>query len=74
MSRSTHVSNWLAGVDHTWGRRRGTEVDDLEWVRWQLDRLASARLLGPLNPELEDEYESLAHTECLLMLAERAFS
>lgn len=46
-------------------------MNDLEWVRWQLDRLASARLLGPLNPELEAEYETLAELECMLMLAER---
>jgi len=44
-------------------------VDDLERVRWQLDRLASARLLGPLNPELEAEYETLADREYVLMLA-----
>ena len=46
-------------------------MNDLQWVRWQLDRLASARLLGPLNPELETEYETLAELECVLMLAEQ---
>ena len=38
-------------------------MDDLNWVRWRLDRLAAARLLGPLATELETDYQFLALIE-----------
>jgi hypothetical protein len=34
-------------------------VNELDWVRWQLDRLACTRLMGRLAPELEATYERL---------------
>ena len=49
-------------------------MDDLEWVRWRLDRLVSARLLGPLNAELEAEYDYLSARERLLMLSEEPWA
>ena len=43
-------------------------MDDLDWVRWRLDRLAAARLLGPLATELETDYQFLALVEHELVL------
>ena len=43
--------------------------DELAWVRWQLDRLAAARLTGA-ERELEDGYERLCRRERMLMQAE----
>jgi hypothetical protein len=46
----------------------GCDVDDLKWVRWRLDRLAAARLLGPLAAELEADYQFFVVMEHELML------
>ena len=48
-------------------------MDELEWVRWQLDRLAWARLID-WSPELEDDYERLARRERRLMQMENRAS
>ena len=50
------------------GSEKRCDVDELDWIRWQLDRLAAARLLGPLAPEAEAEYEFLSLVEHDLML------
>ena len=42
-------------------------LGELEWIRWQLDRLAAARLGGRLDPAREDEYERLCERERELM-------
>jgi hypothetical protein len=44
--------------------------DELDWVRWQLDRLAAARLLGGLAPPLAAEYERLVRREWRLIQAD----
>jgi len=49
-------------------------VDDLNWVRWRLDRLAAARLLGPLTTELETDYQFLALLEHELVLEQHGRS
>jgi hypothetical protein len=46
-------------------------VEELERVRWQLDRLAAARLVGWPAEALEEEYERLAREERRLMLIEK---
>ena len=45
-------------------------LSELDRVRWQLDRLAAARLTGTLDAELENEYERLCRRERSLMQAE----
>lgn len=45
-------------------------TDELDWVRWQLERLAAARLGGHLYRRLEEEYERLCRRERALMQAE----
>ena len=52
------------------GEKGGVMLGELDWVRWQLDRLAAARLTGTLDPDLEDEYERLCRRERALMQAE----
>jgi len=47
-------------------------VVDLDWVRWRLDRLAAARLLGPLPPDMENDYAFLALIERQLMAEQPA--
>ena len=44
--------------------------DDLEWIRWRLDRLSWLRMMGTLDEKLEDEYELLARRERQLMQAD----
>src|SRR5581483_4479960 len=45
-------------------------LGELEWIRWKLDRLAAARLLGGLSAQLENEYDELSCRERQLMQAE----
>ena len=44
-------------------------VDELDWVRRQLDNLAMTRLMSRLDRRLEAEYERLARRECDLVAA-----
>ena len=43
-------------------------LEELDWVRWQLDRIAAARLGARLDPALEKEYDRLCHRERELIL------
>jgi len=49
-------------------------VDELEWVRRELDRLVMARLVTPLDRKLEAAYERLCSRERQLMAARNATS
>jgi hypothetical protein len=49
-------------------------VDELDWVRRQLDRLAMTRLITWLDEELQTEYEHLARRERQLMAARNMLS
>ena len=49
-------------------------TDELEWVRRELERLVSARLIGRLDRELEASYERLCIRERQLMAAHNASS
>lgn len=75
MGRATQADRSLSSGTLALGLRgrpgRGLEMlGELEWVRWQLDRLAAARLSGGLDPDLEIEYERLCRRERVLMQAE----
>jgi hypothetical protein len=47
-------------------------IDELDWVRRELDRLVMARLLTRFDPKLEDAYDHLCRRERQLMSARGA--
>lgn len=47
-------------------------IDELEWVRRELDRLVTTRLMTRLDTELEEAYERLCVRERQLMAARNA--
>jgi hypothetical protein len=47
-------------------------IDELEWVRRELDRLVMARLLTRFDRKLEDAYQHLCRRERQLMAARGA--
>ena len=46
--------------------------EDLEMVRWNIRRLAGARLLGPLSAASQAEYDRQAQRERVLLRRTRA--
>ena len=49
-------------------------VDELEWVRRELDRIVMARLVTRLDHDLETAYQRLCSRERQLMSARQAAS